>query len=362
MIRFAKAALVLLTCVFFFSCNYQRADPKPDLWYPLDFETETPIRSLYAGPYELNLVTDDEFMRVGIDGSVVERRAIDLPFYFFGRPIIGQYTFVRLVRGQVFIPNPPFGDSVVSKPLMEVHLVKNPSRDEIYKIELEDVDPGENLSFEQFARFSGAFNEDESQFLLVTLNNTSTANTVHSLYLMDINVNAQKDRINSVSVNRRIDIDLVADTRLVSNVKFINGFFYLCSEYGMWRINPNNGTAAQPFTTWIKDVFQAEGRIYVTGFNDFDFYVSSDNGETFSPMGEASGLKFVEVENGTVFSQDFLGTAWKLTPDLLETELMSVNKDFNDDGALYWNVKYFYDRYYISAQKQLFHSEEVVPE
>lgn len=351
--------IVIVSCLA--ACHYKRAKSQPDLWFPLDFETNTPIRNMRSSLTELKLVTDDEFIRLNINGEVVERRDLTLPFNFFGfRPALGEYSFIRLVRAQVAYSRPGLSDSIVQKPLMEMHLTKQAVQ-QIYRKDIDDIDPGKNLSFEEFARVTGAYNGDESKYLLVTLNNTNGSNSIHSLYLMDLGLNAQRTQSSGITVDKRIDIDLTADTRLVSNTKFINGNFYLCTEFGAWRIDPVSGTAAKIATSWIKDVFEKEGKVYLTSFNDFEFLVSSDNGTTFGPVGNnGTSLKFVEVVNDQVFTQEQLGLPWRMAEDDLGTDsALIINKDFEDSGAEYWNIDYFYNRYYISIQKQLYYTEDL---
>lgn len=354
---------ILFICIMVFSsCHYKRPKPQPDLWFALDVETNTPIRNMHVSLTELKLLTDDEYLKLDINGNILEQRDLELPFNFYGRPSIGEFSFIRLVRAQVAYPRPGLPDSIVQKPLMEVHLTKQATQ-QVYFKDIDDIAPGENISFEEFARYTGAYNADESKYLLVTLNNTDPSHTVHSLFLIDLGWNVQKTAISEITVDKRIDIDLTADTRLVSNVKFLNGNFYICAEMGAWRVDPELGTATKLFNTWIKDAFEYEGKIYLTGFNDFDFYVSHDNGLTFGPVGNGSSLKFVEVANGVVFTQDQLGLPWKMAkPDLLSADPLIVNKDFEDDGALYWNIKYFYNRYYISTQKKIYYTEDLQAE
>lgn len=349
--------IVGLSC--FTACHYKRAKPQPDLWFPLDFQTNTPIRNIHSSLTELKLITDDEFIRLDINGGVAERRDLALPFNFYGRPSIGEYSFIRLIRAQVAYARPNLPDSIVQKPIMEVNLTKQAPQ-QIYRVDLDDIAPGENLSFEEFARYSGAYNADESKFLLVTLNNTNGSNTVHSLFLMDLGMNAQKTQISDITVDKRIDLELTADTRLVSNTKFLNGNFYVCTEFGAWRVDPILGTATKLFNSWIKDAFEYRGRIYLTGFNNFDFYVSNDNGVTFGPVGNGSTLKFVEVVNDQVFTQEQLGLPWRMAESDLSTDLpVIVNEDFEDNGAEYWNIKHFYNRYYISIQKEIYYTDDL---
>jgi hypothetical protein len=345
--------LIGISC--FTACHYKRPKKQADLWFPLELETNTPIRNIHTSLTEMKVITDDEFIRLNINGDITEYRELSLPFDFYGRPSIGEYSFIRLVRAQVAYPRPNQPDSIVQKPLMEVHLVKQAPQ-QIYRKDIDDISP-DNLTFENFARYSGAYNADESKYLLVTLNNTTTK---HSLFLMNLGLNAQRTQISEITVDKRIDIDLPADTRLVSNTKFLNGNFYFCTEFGAWRIDPVLGTATKVFTSWIKDAFEKDDKIYLTGFNDFDFYVSTNNGITFGPVGGGSTLKFVETANGEVFTQEQLGLPWRMaTTDLFTDDPIIVNEDFEDSGAEYWNIKYFYNRYYFSIQKQLYYTEDL---
>ncbi|MEM8909731.1 MAG: hypothetical protein AAGD05_17920, partial [Bacteroidota bacterium] len=95
--RFALFCIVLFALVFQ-SCYQLPENEEDNPWEKLDLTTLTPIRSMYAGPLELFVATDDEFYRINTNNEVIEKRNITLPFRHFGRPALSEFSLVRLVR------------------------------------------------------------------------------------------------------------------------------------------------------------------------------------------------------------------------------------------------------------------------
>jgi len=352
--RLIKISLVFLLLGTFLltSCNYRQNQTQPDIWEKLDLATNTPIRNMYASPVELYLLSDDEFVRINNQNELLERRVFpDLPTTFYGRPSISQYAFTYLV----------WQDDVQYS--MEVHLTKNP--DEIFYFNLKDleaVNDSFTVDLETSARYNGAFNEDNTQFLLPVMDKGSNK---YSVFLFDINLTFNKQSfINTTStkgveVSKKIDLPLAAIKGDLMNTSYINGFYYITSKWGTYRIDPNTGDYTQVNQIWTLDAFGHQGKIYLTGFNDFDFYVSNDNGLSFEQVG-VSPLKYVEVENNQIISQTQLGLPWHLAEDdMLSNEAIRVNNSFVDDGASYWNIRHFYGRYYLSIQKEVYFLEDL---
>lgn len=349
---------IILATLMLVSCNYNRYKEQPDIWNKLDIATNTPIRNMYAGPTELLVMTDDEFVRVGNQNQILERRAFaDLPFNFFGRPTLSRYVFVRVTTQDY--PNPS-GPGTVKVNQMEVHLTKDTDASESIYFNLDQFAEDQGLSIvpEDKARYNGAFDTNGDLFLLPTLNITDNT---YSFFLFDINLNLGKTGFagSGVTLNKRIDLPLDDISGDIMNTNFVNGFFYVNSKWGTYRIDPNTGDYKEINKIWTLNTFEHEDKVFLTGFNDFDFYQSEDNGQTFEQVG-TSPLKFVEVENGKILSQTQLGLPWSLADDdMLGMEDLRVNKDFEDDGASYWNARYFYGRYYISIQKEIYFLDEL---
>ncbi len=350
-----KLLAIVFGTMLFMSCNYNRNKAKPDIWFDLEITTNTPIRNMYAGDIEMHLITDDEFIRINNQNQLIERRLFpDLPTKFYGRPSMSRYAFTWVV----------LQDDVEQ---LEVHLVKDLSSEKTFIYDLSQL-PGINeepdalvLIPDESGRYNGTFNADGSQFLLPMLNASSN---IYSFYLFDINLNFDKTEFvqGGVVIDKRIDLPIDDISGDLMNTQFINGYYYITTKRGAFRIDPLQGNFTEINQVWMLDAFGYDGQVYLTGFNDFDFYVSNDNGLSFEQAG-TSPLKYVEVENNHVLSQTQLGLPWSLADDdLLGIQELRVNKDFEDDGASYWNIRHFYGRYYLSIQKEVYFLEELETE
>ena len=144
----------------FVSCNYKLPDPNPDLWIDSGIKSNTNIRNMYSTATQLMVVSDDEFLRIGPDNELIERRSISLPVQFLGfRPTMSEFVFVRVIE-------------LTGTKKLEFHVVKNPNQ--VVQYELQQLEDLFDLALdpETDAYYTGAFNEDGSQFLYPMQNST----------------------------------------------------------------------------------------------------------------------------------------------------------------------------------------------
>ncbi|MEM9821291.1 MAG: hypothetical protein AAF985_09475 [Bacteroidota bacterium] len=341
-----------LLCILILPSCYnlpEEGDKNP--WETVNLSTITPIRTMFASPLELLVATDDEFYRINTDNEIVEKRNIGLPFRHFGRPAISDFVTLRLVR------------TATESQVAELHLTRN--ADEVYNFSIADIPTNgeENFEVEGTSRNPGAFNFDGSQFLLPVRTLTS-GERYFSFFLLDIDLNSTKTEFQSVEIAQRIDIvSLPGDPATLVNVKFINGFYYVTSQNGAFRISPS-GDAVTLFTGWMQDVFELDGKLYITGFNDFEFYTSSDNGASWERVLDPTTIKMVEVANDEIFFHQAIGFRFKLADtDLKDGQNISLNEDFpTNDFAAYSNIVYFFGNYYLSVQKEIAFSSAIQTE
>ncbi|MEL6863410.1 MAG: hypothetical protein AAFP19_03280 [Bacteroidota bacterium] len=345
------SSILLFSLVFLPACLIKPPEEEPDRWFTA-FEEElvTPIRNIHASPTQMYAVSDDEFIRLDNNNQVVERRQILLPRRFFGRPSLSDYVFVRVTRQEET-------DQVI-----EFHLTRNAAaRVDVTFSEL-IAEFGDELFPEDNSRYSGAFNDSGTQFLLPTLN---FSKDVFSMILFDIELNTTNTAFESVKVNKVIPIDeMPNDPKSLSSIRYINGHFYLASLNGAFRVSPQ-GDYETILQDWIVDFFTFDGKIFATGSGS-DLQVSEDNGLTWerdNDTDDPTDLRFVEVTNEQVFTQNFIGFPFQLsTENLVDATTLKLNKDFPDDLAAYNNIRFFYDRYYLTVQKELYYTLELFTE
>ena len=178
--------------------------------------------------------------------------------------------------------------------------------------------------------------------------------------LLDIKFNASRTAIIEVNVNRRINIpDLPADFQTLQNTRYIEGFYYLTSLDGTFRLSPT-GDVQRIFREWFFDVFSHKGQLYATSAGG-QLYTSMDNGLNWERSGNrATDLRYVESQNDQVFTHAFIGAKFQLSDEtLLKASDIRYNLDFPDDLAAYNNIRFFNNRYYLTVQKQLFFTTDL---
>ena len=149
------ATLLGILCVFFFqSCLIKPPAKIPDPWEEVfSDELITPIRNMYNGIAQFYIISDDEFVRIDNNNEVTERRQIQLPSRFFGRPSLSENIFVRTTR-------------LDTAQVIEFHLTK--VADEVEYIRVDDLEQqiGDLLSHLSKGRYTSAFNNDGTQILI----------------------------------------------------------------------------------------------------------------------------------------------------------------------------------------------------
>lgn len=332
------------------SCLIKPVDEEPDPWTnALNFSTNTPIRNLHAGEVEFLAITDDEFIRLNNQGDVIEKRDLSLPFRFFGRPTLSDRIFTRVTRqGQT--------DQTI-----EFHLTSVNNEILNYTFEQLETDTGDQLFPETSGRYTSAFNDEGTQYLIAAQNFTKD---IYTLLLFDIQLNNTNSAFNQVSLARHIDIpDLQNDPNSISNTKFVNGNYYVTSLNGAFRLTPQ-GDVTKVFDEWMLDFFAFNDTIFVTS-SAAKLLFSTDDGLSWEEWrdNERTELQYVEVANGELYSQPFVGFPFqKADDDFLKSKKVRLNTDFSEDISAYNNIRYFFGKYYMARQKELYFTENLLTE
>ena len=326
---------------------------------PSDPWKETPnlslnstINRLHSTGNEMLIGTTDNFARMNLNGTVTERRELEVLKGVFGRPALSDKVFARVVK------------NVENRRELQFHLVK--SINQIYRItDKEIADSAEFIIFEELpnAYSTGVFNNDGSQFLYAarTLNPQEAR---YVFFLFDVQLKNNDSQFQSVEVIHRIDIPaslLGEEASKLTNVRFFGGNYYVTTLSGAYRIQPN-GEWQQIFSHWIWDIFEYDGKLYSTGFYENQFYTSDDNGENWNYANTNTPLRKVVVTGNKIFSQNQLGLPYRLaTEDFSTLNEISYNSNFFDDEpTAYQAIEFFNGKYYISVHKRLYAVEEIV--
>ncbi len=345
-----RRILILLLLALFIgqsACLIKPPEEEPDPWtLAFDDATITPIRNIHASLTEFYAITDDEFIRLDNNNEIVERRKLTLPFRFFGRPQLSDNVFSRVTRqGQT--------DQII-----EFHLSRVPGQVYNYSFEQLEAETGDQLFPEISGRYTAAFNDAGTQFLIPASNSSKD---IYTLLLFDIELNSTNSAFVNVSLRKNIDIiDLQNDPSSISNTRFVDGHFYVTSLNGAFRIDSEGGVT-KLFQQWMLDFFSFQDSLFVTSSAAQLFY-SANDGDSWEEWkeNERTALQYVEVVNGNTFSQPFVGFPFEMSDEnLLNTRKVKLNADFVDDVSAYNNIRYFFGKYYLANQKELYYTDDL---
>jgi len=335
--------LGILFLLFVVSCKKDPVVVQSNPWEEIpNLSLNSTINRLHASPSEMLIGTVDNFARMAANGTVVERRELEVLKGVFGRPVLSDFVFARVVK------------NVENDRELQFHLTK--SINTIHRItDREIADSTEFVIFEELgnAYSTGAFNADGTQFLYAA-RSLNPQESRYTFFLFDINLNANKTQFESVEVVKRINIPaslLGSEASKLTNVRYLGENFYVSTLNGGFRITPD-GTWQQIFSHWIWDIFEYDGKIYSTGFYENQFYSSEDEG----------ALRKAVVTGNKVFGQDQLGLPYRLaSEDFTSLQDISYNSNFFDDEpTAYQAIQFFNGKYYISVHKRLYAVDEIV--
>lgn len=328
--------------------NNQTAD-----WTPLEFETEQLIKNIYATPFQLFLITDNEFARLNEDLELVEKRTFVKQGIGLSRPVLSDNVFTRITA------------NTAGKQVLEFHLARNSA--DVKKFTPDDLKLPEDDFFEIeiIQRSLGAFNDSETQFLVpARVENNGEAYSV--LYVFELSYNATFDEFTDITFHR-IDLpDLTTDAANITNivnVRYFKEHFFVSTKKGGYRISEElEVDKIFPLSQWVRDYFVHQDTMYMTGLNSFDIHKSPDAGLTWIRLNKNSQLKVIENVNDILFNQEVAGTVFLQADDNLcdEKEIVYAADIPVGNPAAFYGLDYFQEQYFLSAGTQVFRISEIV--
>jgi len=322
-------------------------------WKPLEFETERLIKNLYATPFQLFLITDNEFARLNEDLELVEKRTFVKQGIGLSRPVLSDNVFTRITA------------NTAGKQVLEFHLARNAA--DVVKFTVDDLKLPEDDFFEIeiIQRSLGAFNASETQFLVpARVENNGEAYSV--LYVFELTYNSSFDEFTDITFNR-IDLpDLTTDAANITNivnVRYLKEHFLVSTKKGGYRISEElEVDKIFPSSQWVRDFFVHQDTLYMTGLNSFDIHQSPDGGFVWTRLNKNSKLKVIENVNDILFNQEVAGTVFlRADDDLCEEKEIVYAADIPvGNPAAFYGLDYFQEQYYLSAGTQVFYISEIV--
>ncbi len=294
------------------------------------------IRAIHATPFELFFLTNNQFFRLDTALSLKEVRILSTDRPLFGSPVFSDNVFMRISQ------------ALNNRQVIELHLTKNSNNvQRISTDALVDTVKKQSLKITTTGRTPGCFTADGTKLLIAAELYPDFQPVVA---ILDIKLNFQADNFQSVTLAKLVKVPNLSTEDRIESCRFIKGNFYLATKDGGFRVN-TEGVVTRLFTTWAKDFFEKDNKIYATGFNGGDFSVSTDNGATWKKMPGGSELQYVEVANGQVFSQIQRGLIYNLADSALaKVKQINYNAGFPiNKFDIYSDVKYFNKKYYFNA-------------
>jgi hypothetical protein len=355
-IRFCMFSLA----IFFTAClPLERRRDSPVDPAPIDgkwrevtgVNAERTIKSLYATPFELLAITENQFIRLNTDNSLVEKRTLQSNRVPLGAPVLSENTFFRALQ------------SADNREVYEFHAVRNA---QVVKRFFSSDLVRSNETFTSKSsrlRFTGAYSSDGTQFFLPGVVYQGGLGNPHiEIMIFNIYNNLGGNDIDSVRLFKRVAIQptVLGTNDKMESCRFIRDFFYLATEDGAFRVS-REGQLSQFFPHWTLDFFQKEGRIYSTGFATYNFYYTSDNGRSWL-RGRPSTLRFTENVGNYVLSQKERGLRYTVGDStLLNLKEIQYNDNTNFPNVVnyYYATAFFQNKYYVNADRKLFYNTTI---
>lgn len=346
---------VLLLAVLFVASSCQKPlfpdDPtgNPDAkWDTIAYKSERLLLGLHATPFELYAISENQFARFGGENELIEKRPLDTGAGVKGVPVLSDNAFVRLTTDDQ------------AHQIIEFHLTRNPA--EIVKIPADSLaGPSDSfLEVEYLTQYKmGAFSSNGNSFLLAARTFPSRK---YSLFLFELQYNAAHSAFTAVAPVKRIDLDLSAELTSIINIRFVDGNFYVTSQEGAWRVTPT-GQHTKIFQQWMLDIFPQEGKLYATGLNPYDFHESTDNGVNWVRLNKQTDLKYVEVANDSLFTQEAISKQWKMVPTShLNSRFVALPTNVQPTASIFYGAVFYAGRYYFGMDRKIYFTDKPVLE
>lgn len=324
-------------------------------WTALEFETERLIKNLYATPFQLYLITDNEFARFNEDLELVEKRTLIPQGIGLSRPVLSDNVFTRITA------------NTAGKQVLEFHLARNPAGVKKFNVDELKLPEDDFFEIEIIQRSLGAFNASETQFLVpAKVENGGEAFSV--LYVFEITFNSTFDEFVSIEFSR-IDLpDLTTDAANITNivnVRYFKEHFFVSTKKGGYRISEElEVDKIFPSSQWVRDYFVYQDTLYMTGLNSFDLHQSPDAGFEWIRLNKNSKLKMIENVNGILFNQEVAGQIFAEADQNLcdENEVVYASDIPTGNLSAFYGIDYFQEQYYLSADTRIFRISEIVTE
>ncbi len=335
--------LTFIIILSFFSCVPTIKNPVEDIkpedivWQQINEinATDSQIRSIYATPLEIFFSSDTYLYRLDTAFKLLEKRILNpVDRSPYRRSIMSDNTFTRLYQSSTGAYTLEFRHTRNSQ------VVKR-----LTTSELVDTLQRETFDMETNIRQYGCFNTGGTKFLLP--GRLLPVNKPYVL-ILDVDVRFSPDDITSVKVAKRVELPNLNIDKFES-FRYLNGNFYIATLEGGYRITPD-GQVRKLFNTWVKDFFAIGDKIYATGFGDYDFQTSTDNGFTWKRT-LPSSLKYVEMANGKVFSHIQTGLPFGVSDSSLFKVLpIKYNPDMTFSNIADFDIAYFKGRYFTNTK------------
>jgi hypothetical protein len=329
--------LNLISCVPIDRNAKEQVKPEDIVWQQINEinATDSQIRSIYATPLELYLTSDSYLYRLDTSLNLLEKRILTpIDRSPYRRTLMSGSTFSRLYQGATGAYTLEF------RHMRNSQVVKR-----FTTAELVDTIQRETFDMETNLRQFGCYNTGGTQFLLP--GRLLPANKPYVL-ILDIGLSYSPDDITSIKVAKRVALPNLNIDKFES-FRYLNGNFYIATLEGGYRITPD-GIVKKLFNNWAKDFFAIGDKIYATGFGDFDFQTSTDNGLTWK-RSVPSSLKYVETINGKAFSHTLSSNPFALADSSLTKALpIKYNPDMTFTNVADFDIAYFKGKYFMNTK------------
>ena len=353
-LAFTSCALLILASFVVTGCRCVNCDDEEEMqnieidepWSLLEaVRPRTTILTIGSNDAQILLFTEDEFLAVGADGEVVQRRPYRREFRSLGRPAVREIVYARGAE-----------DLRDGAEIIEFNLVQ-PGGDQ-FSFAIDSLDDRPQSLYRDAVTI-GTFNDFGTVYVQPVLNRETRE---LELLFFELEPGVTLTDFEAVEFLGTVELPGIREIQgAISSIEFIDGAFLIASKFGGYRVT-EGGVVSEVIDspTDLRDFFVYRGQVYASQVTNGVLFTSRD-GSAFERTGLVQDVRLAKAFGEQLVSQELPGWNYRITSNLGETtEPLLLNSDFpvgeNDD---YFGLVKLDTLFYLGVGNRLYTSPEL---
>ena len=316
-------------------------------WTEAGLQLTSQITGVFATDAELFVFSPTEFVRVTPDSpavSIIEKRQFPQQLRTLGQVAPHPLAFARAAS-----------ETTTARQVLEFQLVQNAAG--IIRFNVDSLTP-QPIALETQGETVGAFDREGRTYVQPVIRRDTRS---LALLFFTLDYTTRFDAFTEVAFRGLVDVPgVLEDDAIVQSIQFIDGFFYLATKRGGYRVTGGGiVTEVIPSDNFVKDFFEYDSDYYAS-VNGLAEVQRSFDGEEFERSGFPQRLGYVQVFGDRIISQEFAGWMYHTTESLSDTpDSLLLNQDFPVNNSLYFGLDRLDGTYYLGVDRVLYRAADI---